>query len=48
MKEYISKKYQRAKGDFQNFRSKAVVRLSNLAARLDQGRSKDETKKKKG
>jgi hypothetical protein len=44
MKEYLSKKIQRAKLNFQNFRSKAVVRISNLAKRLDQN---DETKKDK-
>ena len=47
MKEYLSKKIQRAKLNFQNFRSKAVVRISNLAKRLDQSHSKDETKKDK-
>lgn len=45
MKEYLSKKYQKAKLHFQNFRSKAVIRLSNLAKRLDQSHSKDEKKK---
>ncbi len=45
MKEYLSKKYQRAKLNFQNFRSKAVVRTWNLAKRLDQSHSKDEKKK---
>jgi len=45
MKEYFSKKYQRAKLNFENFRSKAVVRFFNLAKRLDQSHSKDEKKK---
>ena len=44
-KEYFSKKYQRAKLNFQNFRSKAVLRVSNLAKRLDQSHSRDEKKK---
>jgi hypothetical protein len=45
MKDYLSKKYQRAKINFKNFRSKAVLRISNLAKRLDQSHSKDERKK---
>lgn len=45
MKEYLSKKYQRTKLNFQNFRSKAVVRVWNLAQRLDQSHSKNEKKK---
>lgn len=45
MKEYFSKKYQRAKLNFQNFRSKAAIRLQNLAKRLDQSHSKNEKKK---
>ncbi len=45
MKDYLSKKYQRAKLNFQNFRSKAVIRMSQLAKRLDQSHSKDEKKK---
>ncbi len=45
MKEYFSKKYQRAKLNFQNFRSKAVIRMSQLAKRLDQSHSKDEKRK---
>lgn len=45
MKEYLSKKIQRAKLSFQNFRSKAVIRVYNLAKRLDQSHSKKEKKK---
>lgn len=45
MKEYFSKKYQKARLHFQNFRSKAVVRFANLAKRLDQSHSKNEKKK---
>jgi len=45
MKDYFSKKYQKAKLHFQNFRSKAVVRMANLAKRLDQSHQKDEKKK---
>jgi len=45
MKEYLSKKYQRAKLNFNNFRSKVVVRIYNLAKRLDQSHSKSEKKK---
>jgi len=45
MKEYLSKKIQRAKLNFQNFRTKIIVRMSNLAKRLDQSHSKDEKKK---
>lgn len=47
MKNYISKKIQRAKLNFQNFRSKTIVRVFNLAKRLDQSHSKDEKKKQK-
>ena len=47
MKEYLSKKYQRAKLNFDNVRSKAVIRFHNLAKRLDQSHSKKEAKKKK-
>jgi len=45
MKERFFKKYQRAKLNFQNLRSKAVVRFWNLAKRLDRSHSKDEKKK---
>ena len=45
MKKYLSKKYQRAKLNFQNFRSKTIFRLFNLAKRLDQSHSKNEKKK---
>ena len=45
MKEYLSKKYQKAKLHFQNFRSKAVVRMANLAKRLDPKTMKEEKKK---
>jgi len=45
MKKYISKKYERAKLNFENFRSKVVTRTWNLAKRLDQSHSKDEKKK---
>lgn len=44
-KEYFSKKYERAKLNFQDLRSKTVVRISNLAKRLDQSHSRDEKKK---
>ena len=46
MKEYFSKKYQKAKLHFENFRSKAVTRVFNQAKRLDQSHSKNEPKKK--
>jgi len=46
MKEYFSKKYQRAKLNFHDFRSKSVIRFQNLAKRLDQSHSKNEVKKK--
>ncbi len=42
MKEYLSKKIQRAKINFQNFRSKAVVRISNLAKRLEEEEKQEE------
>lgn len=45
MKEYLSKKYQRAKLNFHNFKSKTVVRFWGLAKRLDQSHSKNEKKK---
>ena len=44
MKEFLSKKFQKAKLHFQNFRSR-ITRVSNLAARLDQSHSKHEKKK---
>jgi len=46
MKDFISKKFQKAKLHFDNLRSKMVVRNWNLAKRLDQSHSKGETKKK--
>lgn len=48
MKKYFSKKYQRAKLHFDNFRQKLIVRAWGLAKRLDQSHSKGERKKKKG
>jgi len=45
MKDYISKKYQKAKSHFHNLRSKVIVRMANLAKRLDQSHSRDEKKK---
>jgi len=48
MKEYLSKKYQRAKLNFENVRQKTIVRVWSLAKRLEQNHSKNETKKKKG
>lgn len=45
MKRYLSKKIQKAKLHFDNFRSKAVTRAFNLAKRLDQSHSKNEKKK---
>jgi len=45
MKEYLSKKYQRAKLNFENFRQKTIVKVWNLAKRLDQSHSKDEKRK---
>lgn len=45
MKEYLSKKYQKAKLHFQNFRQKLIVRSWGLAKRLDQSHSKNEKKK---
>lgn len=45
MKEYISKKYQKARLHFENFRQKTIVRAWSLAKRLDQSHSKDEKKK---
>lgn len=47
MKDYFSKKYRTSRLYLENFRSKAVVRMFNLAKRLDQSHSKDETRKKK-
>lgn len=47
MAEDFSKKLQKAKLHFENFRQKMVVRVWNLAKRLDQSHSKDEVKKKK-
>lgn len=44
MKEFLSKKYQKAKLHFQNFRSK-IIRVANIAKRLDQSHSKNENKK---
>lgn len=45
MKDYFSKKYQRAKLNLHNFRQKFIVRNWNLAQRLDQSHSKDEKRK---
>jgi hypothetical protein len=45
MRKYLSKNYQRAKLNLQNFKSRAIIRISNLAKRLDQGHSRDEKKK---
>ena len=45
MKEYLSKKYQKAKLHFQNFRQKLIVRNWNLAKRLDPKTMKEEKKK---
>lgn len=45
MKEYLSKKYQRAKLNFRNFRQKVVVRVWSLAKRLDPKTMKEEKKK---
>jgi hypothetical protein len=45
MKDYLSKKYQRTKLNFQNFRQKLIVRTWSLAKRLDQNHSKNEKKK---
>jgi|GEM_PF-1760335 len=47
MKEYFSKKYQKARLHFENFRSKSVLRVYNLAKRLDLGHTKREAKKQK-
>jgi len=47
MKQYFSKKFQKARMHFENVRSKVVTRVWNLAARLDQSHSRNETKKKK-
>ena len=44
-KEYLSKKYQRARLNFKDLRSKAVVRLANLAKRMDLGHQKPQKKK---
>lgn len=48
MIEYFSKKYQKSKLNFHNFRSKIIVRVWNLAKRLDskQIRQKRNNKKK--
>jgi len=35
MKKYLSKKFQRAKLNFDNFRQKIIVRAWGLAKRLD-------------
>ncbi len=45
MKDYFSKKFQKAKLRFHNLRQKLVVRNWNLAKRLDQSHSRDEKKK---
>ena len=47
MKEFFNKKYQRAKLNFDNLRSKSILRVYNLAKRLDLGHTKREAKKKK-
>jgi hypothetical protein len=45
MKDYFYKQYQRAKLHFQNLRSKAVVRMANLAKRRDPSHYRAEKKK---
>lgn len=45
MKDYLSKKFQKAKLHFENFRSKAVVRFANMAKRLEPKTMKEEKKK---
>jgi len=47
MKDYFSKKYQKAKLYFDNARTKAVVRVWNLATRLDPKQNKNKGEKKK-
>jgi hypothetical protein len=45
MKKYFSEKYKMVKSNFQNLRSKTVIRMSNLAKRFDPSHRKDEKKK---
>jgi len=47
MAKDFSKKYQKAKLNFENFRQKLIVRVWGLAKRLDQSHNKGETKKSK-
>jgi len=47
MKKYFSQKFKNAKLHVENFRQKMIVRVWNLAKRLDQSHSKDEKRKPK-
>lgn len=47
MSEDFSKKFQRAKINFENFRQKLIVRVWSLAKRLDPKTMKEEKKKPK-
>ena len=48
MAKDFSKILQKTKRTFDNIKAKIIVRVWNLAKRLDQSHSKDEKKKKKG
>lgn len=48
MKKYFSEKFQKVRRNFDNMKSKLVIRVWNLAKRLDQSHSRGEIKKKKG
>jgi len=45
VKDYISKKFQKAKLHFKDFHQKLIVRNWNLAKRLDPRTMKEEKKK---
>ena len=47
MKKYLTKKYQNAKLYFDNARTKAVIRVWNLATRLDPKQNRNQGEKKK-
>lgn len=45
MKEYFSKKFERAKVNFHDFRRKTIVRVWSLAKRLDPKQIRRDKKK---
>jgi len=45
MKEFLSKKFQKAKLHFNDFRSKTIVRAYGLATRLDPRKIRRDKKK---